>query len=422
METKSVNSIHKKDLYNLPDGWKLKKLGNLGKVSSGTTPFREKHDEYFANGTIHWVKTTDLNNSTIFFTEEKVTVRALNETSLRIYQPGTLLVAMYGGFNQIGRTGLLGVEATINQALSALQCNIEIALPEYVLAWLNGNVKAWRNFAGSSRKDPNITSKDINDFPVNLPPLPQQRKIAAILSTWDEAIQTADQLLKAKKERKRGLMQQLLTGQKRLPGFAGEWREVLFNDILREVKRPVKWNDDEVYHLLSVRRRSGGVFYRESLPGREILTQNLRTAKTGEFLISKMQIVHGASGLVREEHDGMKISGSYIAVVSQDRELLDIEYFDWYSQLKSFYRLCYTSSYGVHIEKMTFDFTDFLKRKISIPPTIGEQQAIAAVLNAANEEIRLATAEVEALKQQKRGLMQELLTGKTLVNVQNETA
>jgi len=118
----------------------------------------------------------------------------------------------------------------------------------------------------------------------------------------------------------------------------------------------------------------------------------------------------------------MKISGSYIAVVSQDRELLDIEYFDWYSQLKSFYRLCYTSSYGVHIEKMTFDFTDFLKRKISIPPTIGEQQAIAAVLNAANEEIRLATAEVEALKQQKRGLMQELLTGKTLVNVQNETA
>lgn len=147
------------------------------------------------------------------------------------------------------------------------------------------------------------------------------------------------------------------------------------------------------------------------------MTQNLRTAKAGEFLISKMQIVHGASGLVRPQHDGMKISGSYIAVVAHDPTLLDVEFLDWFSQQRTFYHLCYTSSYGVHIEKMTFDYADFLKRKILIPPTVEEQRAITSVLNAADDEIRMAKAEVEALGRQKRGLMQQLLTGKTRVKV-----
>src|SRR5690606_2278999 len=106
----------------------------------------------YHNGHIPWVKTTDLNNSIITETEEKVTERALEETSLRKYQKNTVLVAMYGGFNQIGRTGILGIEATINQALSAINVNQKEIHPFYLLHWLNANVHIWKSFAGSSRK------------------------------------------------------------------------------------------------------------------------------------------------------------------------------------------------------------------------------------------------------------------------------
>ena len=72
---------------------------------------------------------------------------------------------MYGGFNQIGRTGILTVPSTINQALTAIVTN-DLVDAEYLLNWLNYRVFYWKKFAGSSRKNPNITGKDVKDFPI----------------------------------------------------------------------------------------------------------------------------------------------------------------------------------------------------------------------------------------------------------------
>jgi type I restriction enzyme, S subunit len=173
----------------------------------------------------------------------------------------------------------------------------------------------------------------------------------------------------------------------------------------------VVWNDDELYHLISVRRRSGGAFFRESLYGRQILTKQLFTAEEGDFLISKMQIVHGASAVVPKEFSRMKISGSYIAVHAKDEKVMDINFFNWLSKTRWFYRLTYVSSYGVHIEKMTFDFNDFKRRKIMLPPTLEEQKRIVQVLQTANDEVSLYEQKLTALQEQKKGLMQKLLTG-----------
>src|SRR5690606_11452529 len=144
-----------------------------------------------------------------------------------------------------------------------------------------------------------------------IPTIPEQQKIAEILSTWDQAISTTQKLIDELKLRNKGLAQQLLTGKKRLKGFESKWKKYHYSDILKKVKRPVKWDDKELYNLISVRRRSGGIFYRDALYGHQIKVKNLNTAKTGDFLFSKMQIVHGASALVTPEFDGAKISGSY---------------------------------------------------------------------------------------------------------------
>ena len=256
-----------------------------------------------------------------------------------------------------------------------------------------------------------ITLDNLFKYQLLFPSSEEQKAIADCLSTWDKAIEKQNVLIAQKELSKKALMQQLLSGKKRLKGFSGEWKEYSYGEILKVVKRSVYWNDDELYKLISVRRRSGGIFYREALLGSQIMVKNLRNVNDGDFLFSKMQIVHGASALVTKEFADSKISGSYIACVAKNEKELNMDFFNWLSKLPYFYHQTYISSYGVHIEKMTFDFESFLSLDIKLP-NVGEQTAIVNVLQCADDELQLLKKKLEQLKEQKKGLMQVLLTGK----------
>ncbi|MEH1955775.1 restriction endonuclease subunit S [Nostoc sp.] len=208
----------KKRLPGFSGEWEVKILEEVSKLSSGTTPSRKLEDRYYSNGNINWVKTTDLNNAEINDTEEKITELALNETCLRKYDIGTVLVAMYGGFNQIGRTGLLKIVATVNQALIAIQPQTKILDSIFLINYLNFQVDYWKNIAISSRKDPNITSRDVKKFPIPVPCLLEQKAIAQILSDMDAEIAALEQKRDKYKAIKQGMMQELLTGKTRLIG------------------------------------------------------------------------------------------------------------------------------------------------------------------------------------------------------------
>lgn len=104
----------------IPEDWESTSVGELCTVSSGSTPSRALHQRYFYGGLIPWVKTMDLNNSHLRSTSELITDLALKETSLRLNDVGSVLVAMYGGLNQIGRTALLTTPAAVNQAIAVL--------------------------------------------------------------------------------------------------------------------------------------------------------------------------------------------------------------------------------------------------------------------------------------------------------------
>lgn len=184
--------------------WKQKTLREIAVIKSGSTPLRANND-FFVGGTIPWVKTTDLNNSFIVTTEENITTKA----KARVNPAGSVLVAMYGGFNQIGRTGILNVPAATNQAISVLLLDKKVALPVYVLAWLNAKVEDWKSIASSSRKDPNITGSDVSKFPIALPEVKEQERIAHCFNSMGDLISAANQELETLKTHKKGLMQQL---------------------------------------------------------------------------------------------------------------------------------------------------------------------------------------------------------------------
>ncbi len=122
-----------------------------------------------------------------------------------------------------------------------------------------------------------------------------------------------------------------------------------------------------------------------------------------------------AAGLVPDEFDGFHISDSYISLTPKDERKLDIHFFAWFAKQKLMYHKAFLCSYGVHIEKMTFNFKLFLKEKISVPASIKEQQKIAAVLSTADQEITALQQKLDAFKQEKKALMQQLLTGKRRV-------
>jgi len=169
----------------LPNNWGFCKIKDISIIQAGATPLREnKH--FFDGGTIPWVKTLDLNSGSILKTEELITDLALKETSCKKRPINTVLVAMYGGFNQIGRTGLLQIEAATNQAISAIMVDESKINPKFLQHVLNAKIGYWKTVAISSRKDPNITKSDVENFPIPLPPLDKQleivKKINVILS------------------------------------------------------------------------------------------------------------------------------------------------------------------------------------------------------------------------------------------------
>ncbi len=103
----------------IPKDWEVKRLGDVFNIISGGTPSRNKK-EYWKKTYIPWVKTLDLNNSYIFKTDETISEEGFKNSSCKILPINTILIAMYGGFNQIGRTGILKIKAKTNQAISAL--------------------------------------------------------------------------------------------------------------------------------------------------------------------------------------------------------------------------------------------------------------------------------------------------------------
>lgn len=160
----------------LPANWTLKTIGQIGQVQAGTTPLR-RNPEFYNDGDIPWVKTLDLTDEIIQSTEEAITDLAIENTSCKIRPEGTVLVAMYGGFNQIGRSGVLGFKAATNQAVCGIELDRNEVLPNFLNVILKSNRIYWRSVAISSRKDPNITKDDVLRFRVPLPPINVQEEV-----------------------------------------------------------------------------------------------------------------------------------------------------------------------------------------------------------------------------------------------------
>lgn len=159
----------------------------------------------------------------------------------------------------------------------------------------------------------------------------------------------------------------------RFKGFSGEWENKKIGRILTEIKRPIELMDNTSYQLVTVKRRNEGVVPRAILKGKNILVKNYFRVEAGDYLISKRQVVHGANGIVPDNLDGAVVSNEYLVVTDSDD--ITAKYWTIISIRPEMHKIFFVSSYGVDIEKLVFDVTDWKNRTIVIPQ-VTEQKNI----------------------------------------------
>ena len=396
----------------IPVDWDCVHIGDVAETSSGATPPRAKQQEYFDGGTIPWVKTLDLNNSSILETDECVTPSALQQTSLRLYPSGSVLVAMYGGFNQIGRTGILTKDATINQALTAIRPDQSRLSPRFLLNYLNFRVEYWKSVASSSRKDPNITGRDVREFPIPLPPLIEQEAAGEALQDIQDQILMLNELIAKKRGLKQAVMQELLTGKRRLPGFEGEWEVKRLGDFAECTSGgtpttgvsaywggPIRWMSSGELHLKRVTEVSGRI----TPAGLENSSAKLLPPRCVLVGLAGQGKTRGTAAMNLVE---LSTNQSIAAVLPNSSFIPEYLYHSLDARYEELRELSSGSGGrgGLNLS---------LIKSLHLPMPIPEEQAaISTTLSDMELELNKVESKITKMRELKQGMLQQLLTGK----------
>ncbi|EJL6718356.1 restriction endonuclease subunit S [Vibrio alginolyticus] len=283
----------------------------------------------------------------------------------------------------------------------------------YVLASEHSRYTLSNLATGTSGSMKNITKGELLGLKIGIPPLLEQRKIAKILSTWDKAIAATEKLIETSKQQKKALMQQLLTGKKRLvnpetgKAFEGEWEEVKLSHLatITMGSSPKSEAYNEIGEGLPLLQGNADIKARRSAP-RIYTSQITKECSIGDILLSVRAPV---GSVAKSEHKACIGRGiaSIKAKKSNSQEYL-------YQWLLAFEPKWERLSQGSTFEAVN---SNDIKTLDILEPNLIEQQKIASVLTAADKDIDVLEAKLSLFKQEKKALMQQLLTGKRRVTV-----
>lgn len=343
------------------------------------------------------------------FSSGKIVVSKYTTIPKQICKAGDILVTVKG--SGTGKLIRADREYCISRQLMAIRPHEWNT--DFVFYYLELNSL---RFAGAAAGlIPGISREDILKIPIPLPPLPEQRKIAQILSTWDEAIATVLQLIAALQRRKQGLMQRLLTGQVRFPEFVGtEWNERQLGDFLKYTPRKVE-KPTVGYTRMGIRSHGKGTFteFIDDPTSNEM--DFLYTVKGDDLIVNITFAWEQAIAIVSPQDEGALVSHRF-PTYEFDRTQVVQEFFRYLMLTKSFlYQLDLITPGGAGRNRV-MSKTDFLKLRVLVP-SVDEQKRIGAALTCIDESIKANRQYLDKLKQQKKGLMQRLLTGQVRVQV-----
>lgn len=248
------------------------------------------------------------------------------------------------------------------------------------------------------------------EFVLPLPSINERTKIAAILTTQDKVIELKEKRLAQKQRQKKHLMQQLLTGRKRLPGFNGTWKTDRLGKLFFERKE----TNCENLEMLAI-TGTQGIIPRKELDLKDNSSEDkskyLRVC-VGDIGYNTMRMWQGVSAY--SNYEGI-VSPAY--TILKPSSSINAKYFAYLFKMPEIIFLFYRFSQGLVDDTRNLKYENFKKIKVCYPPDMKEQTAIAEVLSTADHEIDLLQQDIEQEKQKKKALMQLLLTGIVRVEV-----
>lgn len=397
----------------IPKEWTVYQIRDIATVSSGSTPNRN-YREYW-NGTIPWVTTGELESVHIIETNEAISDKALEDLNLRLYPAGTLLMAMYGQGKTRGTVAMLGTEATVNQACAAIQ--VKLGIPQFVLFALQNAYNAIRKLSNTGNQE-NLNADIIKTYALLWAPILEQQMIAEILTTQDKVIELKEKILAEKQRQKKYLMQQLLTGEKRLPGFGTKWSKVRLHNIARRI---VCKNDVQNRNVLTISAQHGLIsqteFFYKTIASDD--KSNYILLHRNDFAYNKSYSNGYPYGAIKRltMYDTGIVSPLYICFQVK-REHVSIDYMEHFFEagLMNHEIQAFAQEGARNHGLLNIATNDFFNSNVILPP-IEEQKAIAKILTLADQEIELLQKDIDLEKRMKKALMQLLLTGIVRVNV-----
>ena len=395
----------------IPKEWDVKRLGDIalriGDGIHGTPIYTDSSNYYFING-------NNLNNGKIVITESTKCVPyseycKYNKNLVK----NTILLSING---TIGNIALYDNEKVM---LGKSAAYITISNHKYFFFLLQSSrVLSFfdKELTGSTIR--NLSLDSIRNLKIALPSQNEINVITELLELWDTAIEKQSELIEKLKLRKRALMQQLLTGKKRLPGFSGEWKRIKLGDVAERITRK---NEEDNKNVVTISAQRGFVvqtdFFNKSVASETL--DNYFLVHRDEFCYNKSYSNGYPMGAIKrlKSFDKAVVTTLYICFKLKNMVSVNIDFFEQYCESGIFNKeLVKVANEGGRAHGLlNVTPADFFNMHMRIP-SIDEQNAIATVLVNADKEIELANEKLARLQSQKRGLMQQLLTGKKRIS------
>ncbi len=399
----------------VPEGWRKRSLVDVAHIQTGIAKGKKHKVDTVM---MPYLRVANVQDGYLNLDEIKEIEVAIKDVERFRLKAGDIVLTEGGDFDKLGRGTIWRgqIEVCLHQNhVFAVRVDETKLLPEFFSAQTNSHYgKAY--FLSCAKRSTNlasINSTQLKQFPALVPPLPEQRKIADILSTWDQAIEKTEALLSTARTQKRALMQQLLTGNRRFPEFEGQpWKEVRLGDVARIVTGSTPSTTKPEYYGGDVPFVSPA-----DLAGQNQLTSALKTLTSEGAAVSRLvpegTILFSCIGQIGKiVKTGMEVATNQQinAVIPDDTADAD---FVFYQLQRLAPRVALLAAHNVIpiINKTEFSLT-----KICMP-AVEEQSAIAEVLNNQNGLIEELVGQITKLRTEKKALMQQLLTGKRRVVV-----
>ena len=419
--SKSANAENTaSDKWEIPSDWELEKLGDccLIKGEYGINAAAVEYSKQLPT----YLRITDIDDEGNYTSIKEVSVDDENSGKF-ILNKGDIVFARTGA--TVGKTYLYDIKDGVlvfAGFLIRFRTNENILLPIY-LKFFSSTKTYWDWVKKISMRSgqPGINAEEYGLLKIPLPPLPEQIAIAQLLSTWDNAITKTQALIAQKEQRKKWLMQNLLTGKMRLKGFEEEWKENKLSDLFDRVTRK---NTEGNTTVVTISAQRGFVrqtdFFNKNIASEA--TENYFLVERGEFCYNKSYSNGYPWGATKRLNDFDKavVTTLYICFGVKDKTKTNPEYFEQYFGAnhldKGLTKIAHEGGRAHGLLNVTP--SDFFSLKVTIP-SYEEQTAIAQVLKAADKEIQLLKMKCGKLKEQKKGLMQVLLTGKKRLDLKD---